>query len=70
MRALVQSQQDTLHFLGQVLFTDPDSMVCLEAVDLIAAEQSPANQALLNIAVKDSDEKVRDAAKRYLMKYR
>jgi hypothetical protein len=63
VRYLAQGEQDLIApSLGQVLFSDPDPLIRLEAVLAIAQYQGEAAQAFLQVAAKDQDSMVKEAA--------
>jgi HEAT repeat protein len=55
--------------LGQVLFSDPDPLVRLEAVRKISEDDSEAAKAFLKVASKDKDSMVRTTALDALAKW-
>ncbi|MGB5833967.1 MAG: HEAT repeat domain-containing protein, partial [Thiohalocapsa sp.] len=49
---------DQLHFLGQVILTEPNPELRRQALEAIAKQKSPAALALLRLALQDSDEEI------------
>jgi len=63
VRYLGQAEQGRVApSLGQVLFSDPDPLIRLEAVLAIAQHHGEASRAFLQVAAKDEDSMVREAA--------
>lgn len=63
VRFLAQAEQGRITpSLGQVLFSDPDPLIRLEAVLAIAQHHGEASRAFLQVAAKDEDSMVREAA--------
>lgn len=63
VRFLAQTETDRVApSLGQVLFNDPDPLLRLEAVLAIAQHHSAAARAFLQVAAKDEDSMVSEAA--------
>ncbi len=63
VRFLAQAEQGRVTpSLGQVLFSDPDPLIRLEAVLAIAQHHGEASRAFLQVAAKDEDSMVREAA--------
>lgn len=50
--------RNSLPLLGQVLQTEPDPALRLQAVEFLAAHDGPAARSLLHLALEDTDERV------------
>jgi HEAT repeat protein len=49
------------------LFGDPDPDLRIEAINVLALDDAPANLAFLRQALNDPEERVRNAAGQYLL---
>jgi len=66
IQVLTNTQKNPLSMLGQVLFSDPDPELRIEALILIALENTPASISFLEHARNDPDENVRETVGFYL----
>ena len=58
IQLLGEAGQEQLHVLGQVLFAESNPELRRQGVEIIAALQSPAALALLQVALQDEDEEI------------
>jgi len=66
INALAEIGTSTLPVLGQVLFNEAEPTLRHQAADALASLNSPAAQALLEAALSDSDQQVRQQAEFWL----
>ena len=66
INALGNSQTDTEHLLGQIIFSDEEAFLRCQAVRLLAARGTPAAQSLVIAAKNNSDEQVREEAEYWI----